>query len=156
MARTSSRRACNLYARINAQEASQMNPVDEVGSKLGEWREHPAQFVEEQFGVKPDAWQAEALEAFPHSPLLAMRACAGPGKTAVLAWIGWNFLLTREEPYIGATSITGDNLRANLWTELGRWYARGKLLTEWFTTTKTTIFSNNFPHTWKLEARSGS
>ncbi len=131
-----------------------MNPLDEVGSKLSEWREHPAQFVEEQFGVTPDAWQAEALEAFPCSPLLAMRACAGPGKTACLAWLGWNYLLTREEPYVGATSITGDNLKANLWTELGRWYSKSKLLQAWFTKTKTTIFANHFPQTWKLEARS--
>src|SRR3974377_2071781 len=98
-----------------------MNPKDIIGSKIDEWLTHPAQMGWGEFGVKPALWQAEALEAFPHSPLLAMRACAGPGKTAVLAWLGWNYLLTRPYPYIGATSITGDNLRANLWTELCRW-----------------------------------
>jgi len=131
-----------------------MNPKDVIGSKIDEWLEHPAQMVEDEFGVTPDAWQAEALEAFPHSPLLAMRACAGPGKTAVLAWLGWNYLLTRPYPYIGATSITGDNLRANLWTELGRWQARSELLQILFTKTKTAIFAKEAPQTWKLEARS--
>jgi hypothetical protein len=131
-----------------------MNPKDIIGSKIDAWLAHPAQMVEDEFGVKPDAWQAEALEAFPHSPLLAMRACAGPGKTAVLAWLGWNYLLTRPYPYIGATSITGDNLRANLWTELGRWQAKSDLLQLLFTKTKTAIFAKEEPQTWKLEARS--
>ena len=52
-----------------------------------------------------------------------MKSCAGPGKTALLAWLGWNFLLTRPHPMVGATSVNAANLRANLWTELARWYA---------------------------------
>ena len=35
-----------------------------------------------------------------------MKACKGPGKTAVLAWLAWNFLLTRAHPKIAVTSIT--------------------------------------------------
>src|SRR5205814_1739641 len=76
--------------------------------KLILWRQKPQAFVRELFGVTPDAWQDEALEAFPHSPRLAMKACKGPGKTAVLAWIAWNFLVTRLHPMIGATSSSGD------------------------------------------------
>src|SRR5271166_6446341 len=57
------------------------------------WKRKPHAMVEDLFGVKPDPWQREALEAFPHAPRMAMKACAGPGKTALLAWIGWNFLL---------------------------------------------------------------
>ncbi len=117
------------------------------------WREKPYAMVEDLFGVKPDAWQLKALEAFPHCPRLAMRACTGPGKTALLAWIGWNFLLTRPHPYIGATSITGDNLRANLWTELSRWRERSPLLKSAFTQLKTAIYANGHEATWKLEAR---
>jgi phage terminase large subunit len=131
-----------------------MNPGDILGSKLEEWLQHPAQFVEDEFKVTPDAWQVEALEAFPHSPLMAMRACTGPGKTAVLAWLGWNFLLTRPHPSVGATSITGENLKTGLWTELGRWYAKSEILPLLFTKTKSTIFFNEHPQTWKLEARS--
>ena len=118
------------------------------------WWDKPYAMVEDLFGVKPDRWQHQALEAFPHNPRLAMRACTGPGKTAVLAWIGWNFLLTRPHPYVGCTSITGDNLRANLWTELGRWQNKSPLLLDRFTKTKTTIFAKCAPQTWKLEARS--
>ena len=56
------------------------------------WKRKPHAMVEDLFGVKPDPWQREALEAFPHAPRIAMKACAGPGKTALLAWLGWNFL----------------------------------------------------------------
>jgi hypothetical protein len=82
------------------------------------WKLKPYAMVEDLFGVIPDPWQKEALEAFPHAPRMAMKACAGPGKTALLAWLGWNFLLTRPHPMIGATSVNAANLRANLWTEL--------------------------------------
>ena len=54
------------------------------------WKCKPYAMVEDLFGVKPDPWQRDALEAFPHSPRMAMKACAGPGKTALLAWLGWN------------------------------------------------------------------
>lgn len=120
---------------------------------LRRWRDEPPRFVREVFGVEPDAWQDEALAAFPSSPRLAMKACKGPGKTAVLAWIGWNFMLTRPHPRGGATSITGDNLKANLWTELAYWRSKSELLQAAFEQTKTEIFARDHPQTWKLEAR---
>jgi phage terminase large subunit len=120
---------------------------------IARWREHPAAMVRELFGVEPDAWQEEALEAFPKSPRIVMKACAGPGKTAVLAWLGWNFMLTRPHPIGGCTSITGPNLKANLWTELARWRARAPLLQQLFDQTSTKISLKEFPDTWKLEAR---
>ena len=85
------------------------------------WREHPARFVRDAFGATPDPWQDDILEAFPRHRRIALKACTGPGKTAVLAWIILNYLVTRPYPKIAATSITGDNLRDNLWAELSRW-----------------------------------
>jgi phage terminase large subunit len=119
------------------------------------WKRKPHAMVEDLFGVKPDPWRREALEAFPHTPRMAMKACAGPGKTALLAWLGWNFLLTRPHPMVGVTSVNAANLRANLWTELARWYAapRAAILRALFTMTKTEIFANDHPQTWRLEAR---
>ena len=119
------------------------------------WKRKPHAMVEDLFGVKPDPWQREALEAFPHTPRMAMKACAGPGKTALLAWLGWNFLLTRPHAMIGATSVNAANLRANFWTELARWYAapRAAILRALFTMTKTEIFAKDHPQTWRLEPR---
>lgn len=121
--------------------------------RIRRWKEHPVQMVRELFGVEPDAWQADALEQYPHCPRMAMKACTGPGKTAGLAWIGWNFLLTRPNAIAGATSISGDNLKANLWTELARWREKAPLLQRLFEMTKTEIFARDHPKTWKMEAR---
>ena len=110
-------------------------------------------FVRELFGVTPDPWQDEALIAFPHNPRVALKSCKGPGKTATLAWLGWNYLLTRPHPMCGATSISGDNLKAGLWTELARWRTSCPLLMNAFEMTKTEIFSKEHPKTWKMEAR---
>ncbi len=121
--------------------------------KIKLWREKPVAFVQDQFGVMPDPWQVDALEAFPHSPRLALKSCKGPGKTAVLAWLGLCFLLTRPHAMVGATSISGSNLRTNLWTELARWIAKSPLLQSAFEQTKSEIFSRQHPKTWRMEAR---
>ena len=123
---------------------------------LRRWREHPVQFVREVFGVVPDAWQARVLEAFPHHQRLAMKACKGPGKTAVEAWLAWNFLLTRIEPKVAAVSVTAENLADNLWSEMAKWQQRSPLLQATFEWNKTRIFCRRSPETWWMSARSWS
>lgn len=85
---------------------------------------------------------------------MAMRASKGPGKTALLAWLGWNFLLTRPHPNIAATSISADNLRDNLWKEMAVWRNKSKLLQEAFVWQKERIFAKDHPETWFMSARS--
>lgn len=109
--------------------------------------------VRDLFGVNPDPWQEEALECFPTNQRLAMCACKGPGKTAVEAWMAWNFLLTRPHPKIAATSIDESNLRDNLWTEMAVWMNKSRLLQSAFTWNKTRIFSNTNPETWWMSFR---
>lgn len=129
-------------------------------AKIKRWREQPETFVVDQFGVEPDAWQLETLRAFadPTKQRISLQACAGPGKTAVLAWCGWNFLSCYgdrgEHPKGAAVSITGDNLDNNLWPELAKWQGRSEFLKSAFTWTKTRIFANDHPETWFLSARS--
>ena len=122
--------------------------------KLRLWKEDPRRFVRDVFGVIPDPWQDDVLEAFPHRQRLAMKACKGPGKTAVLAWLAWNFLLTRREPKIAATSITSDNLADNLWAEMAKWQQKSPLLQSTFEWGKTRITSRQMPETWWMSARS--
>lgn len=127
---------------------------------LRRWRTDAVAFVREQFGVEPDAWQADALRAFadPAQPRISLQACVGPGKTAVLAWCGWHFLACQgdrgEHPKGAAVSIIKDNLDANLWPELAKWRDRSAFLREAFTWTKTRVFANDHEGTWFLEARS--
>ena len=124
-----------------------------LGERLKLWKEHPAVMVRELFKIEPDAWQIDVLEAFPHHQRLAMQACKGPGKTAVLAWLCWNFMLTRSHPNIGATSISGDNLKDGLWKEMSIWRQAAPLLQQLFEMTSNRIFFKQFPDTWFMSAR---
>jgi len=121
------------------------------------WWEKPQVFVREVFGITPDAWQDEVLEAFPHHPRQALKACKGPGKTAVLAWLSWCFLRTRPYPKIVATSVSSDNLRDNLWSEMAKWQqkARAGVLSD-FQWTAERIFHKSYPERWWMSARSWS
>lgn len=112
--------------------------------------------VRELFGVEPDLWQEEALDAFPSKQRMALLACKGPGKTTVLAWLAWNFLLTRPHPKVVATSINGDNLADGLWAEMAKWQQKSELLKQQFTWTKTRIFANDHAETWFMTARTWS
>lgn len=127
-----------------------------AADKLRLWREKPPVFVREVFNVTPDPWQDDALEAFPTHPRIAMKACAGPGKTALLAWLCWNFLVTRPKPKIAATAISGDNLRDNLWTEMSKWMDRSELIKDQFTWQAERIFLKANPQNWWMSARQWS
>jgi hypothetical protein len=126
------------------------------------WRSNPLQFVREMFNVEPDPWQIDALEAYadPLKQRISMQACVGPGKSALLAWCGWHFLLCQgnkiEHPKGAAVSITADNLKDNLWPEMSKWQSQSPLLMHLFTWTKERIFAKDHPETWFLAARSWS
>lgn len=125
-----------------------------AAAQIREWRLSPLRMVRELFNVEPDEWQKDALEAFPHNPRVALKACVGPGKTFVMAMLGWNFMLTRPHPIVGCLSTTAQNLKTNLWTELARWREKAPLLKQTFEQTNSTIFNRQHPKTWKMEARS--
>lgn len=127
--------------------------TEAVRRRFHRWRWHPETFVYEELHVEPDAWQLEALKVFPHNPRLALKACKGPGKTALLAWLILNFLATRPHPKIGATSITGDNLDTNLWPEISKWLNRSEFLKETFTWTASRVSHKRHPETWFAVAR---
>lgn len=133
-------------------------------NQIRRWRENSLVFVNEVFGVELDHWQREALTAYQDMSVerlrIALKACAGPGKTASLAWIGWHFLLCQadygEHPKGACVSITKDNLKDNLWPEFSKWQERSEILKRAFTWTKQRIFANDHPETWFLSARSWS
>ncbi len=125
------------------------------------WRENPNVFVYECFGVTPDKWQEKVLTVFPSQDpdkiRISLQACAGPGKSTVLAWCGWNFLQCYgdkyEHPKGAAVSITGDNLGDNLWPEFSKWQQRNEGLKKAFKWTSESIYSVDHPETWFISAR---
>lgn len=128
------------------------------------YRRDPVLFVRNVFRAEPDEWQADALRAYEAGGVprarLGMQACAGPGKSTVLAWIGWHALLCmgdeQRHPNGYATSITDDNLKDGLWKELAVWHQRSPLLLAAFTWQKERIFAKNHPETWFLSKRTFS
>jgi len=111
--------------------------------RLVRWRASALAFVTEAFGtaLEPlDPWQIHALELLPATRRLCLKACKGPGKTTFLAWAIWWFLVTHYEPRIGATSITGDNLRDNLWAELAKWRRLSPVLARAFEWTASRVY----------------
>ena len=130
--------------------------------RVHEWRFDPLKFVREVFRAEPDGWQADVLTALgaPGRKRIAMKACAGPGKTAVLAWVGWHRMLcyaaVNEHPKGAAVSITADNLKDNLWAELARWQNESQILLQAFQWQKERIFAKNHPETWFLSAKAWS
>lgn len=134
-----------------------------AASRILAWKNDPVRFVRENFQVDPDSWQVDALLSLVKPDengvtRLCMKACAGPGKSAVLAWIGWWFLScwgdVGDHPKGIATSVTGKNLEDNLWAELSKWQQRSAYLSGAFTHQAESIFANDHPTTWFLSARS--
>src|SRR6185369_4366253 len=124
-----------------------MSELEDAVARVRRWRLDPVAFVRENFEVEPDAWQIDALNAvggdYSVKRRLCMKACTGPGKSAVLAWIGWHrlacFAAKGEHPKGAALSSTGDNLKDNLWAECAKWQTRSKFLSAAFTWTKERI-----------------
>lgn len=137
-------------------------PLSAATLRIREWRHDPVKFVREVFHAEPDPWQCDVLRsaAKPGRTRIAMKACAGPGKTAVLAWLGWwrlsCFAAKKEHPKGAAVSITAENLSSNLWAEMSRWQSESKFLLEAFVWTSTKIFAKDHPQTWFLSAKSWS
>lgn len=127
-----------------------------ASDKIRLWRNRPDLMVRDLFGAVPDPWQDEVLKAFPTNQRIAMKASKGPGKSTLLAWCAWNFLLTRPHPKIAATSVSGDNLRDGLWSEMAKWRQQSPLLQEAFVWQKERIFAKDFPETWWMSARQWS
>ena len=135
---------------------SRYSALELSNAQLLAWKMRPDIMVRELFGVEPDGWQEDALRAFPTTPRIAMKAAKGPGKTACLSWMAWNFLLTRVNPNIAAVSINADNLRDGLWKEMAVWRNKSQLLKAKFEWQTERIFAREAPATWWMSARAWS
>ena len=135
-----------------------------AASVILKWRKDSVEFVRYHFNVEPDAWQRQYLKSLvsgdSSDKRISLNACAGPGKTAVLAWSGWWFLTCwgREgnHPKGVAIAVTRDNLKDNLWPELSKWQGHSEYLKRAFVWTKERIYAADHPETWFLSARSWS
>lgn len=135
---------------------------------LRRWKRSTAAFARECCGYEPDAWQLKVFRDFdspvdssnPPSQRVAMQACAGPGKTRGEATIGWKFLVCHGGPGAHpngfALSISGDNLKDNLWKEMAVLRNESPILQQMFEWTSEKIYNRDYPDTWWIKARSYS
>lgn len=128
----------------------------EIVDKIRRWKDDPVTFVREVFQVDPDPWQCQILAGAPTNNRIGMKACKNPGKTAVLSWIAWWYLLTRPHPKIIATSVSGDNLSDGLWSEMAKWQQRSQLLMQEFQWSAESIKHKLYGSTWFMVARQWS
>lgn len=111
----------------------------------------------------PRQWQAEALgeigqhlrnQETRHQPLLLARASGhGIGKSAFISMvIKWG-MDTCEDCKVVVTANTENQLRTKTWPEIAKWQ-RLSITRDWFTCTKTAIYSNDPNHTnaWRADA----
>lgn len=128
--------------------------IRKAALNIARWRENPVDFVREEFNAEPDEWQADFLNAYARSkkPRTYAKACKGPGKTTALSWCSWHFLACYSHPKIPATSITGANLRNNLWSEMAKWQSHSEYLKNAFTWRAERIYANDHPETWFMAA----
>lgn len=81
--------------------------------------------VREVFGVEPDDWQREGLDAFDRGERrISVRSCHGVGKTAWLSWLVWAMLLARFPQKTVATAPSRGQLEDALVVEVLKWYGR--------------------------------
>lgn len=125
-------------------------------SVIEKWNKNPVSFVQDVFDTEPDSWQKDVLIALVTNNRLALQASKGVGKSTLLAWAAWWFLVCKPHPKIAATSISYDNLADGLWTEMAKWQSKSDLLKHQFEWTKTRIFNKDFPETWFMSARTWS
>lgn len=132
-----------------------MIPPD-LTQQFARWRARPVDFVRENFGAEPDAWQVDVLNAFVTNQRIAIKSNKGSGKSCALSWIIWNFLTCYLHPHVAVTSVSGDNLRDCLWSELAMWQAKSPLLRSLFTHNAERITCNATPKSWWASARAWS
>lgn len=138
-----------------------INPADvpAIRRKLAEWRWNANLFATECFGFKPDKWQEKFFDYLvdPDKCRIALKAAKGCGKSAAETIAIWWFMCVLGDPSShpkgAATSITGDNLKDNLWPELAKWRGRSQFVTKMFEWTKERIFCRDHPETWFMSAR---
>lgn len=134
-----------------------------AADKIKRWRDDPVTMVREEFKIEPDLWQADVLREFPKQGLdqrVSLQACAGPGKSLLLAACGLNFLAcygeAGEHPKGAVVAITQDNLKTNIWPEFSKLMQRSEFFRTAFKWTKERIYAIDHPETWFLAARSFS
>ena len=96
--------------------------ADQLDAFVALYRRDPVAMVTDVFGVTPDAWQVEALEAYGRGERrISIRSAHGVGKTAVVSWMAAHHILTRFPQKCAVTAPSSPQLWDAFWAELLHW-----------------------------------
>lgn len=138
----------------------------QAAARVRTWRENPLSFFYDELKFDPDLWQKEFISKLPSQDpgekQIALKACTGPGKSAVLGgavnwFVGCHGGIDGTDHPTGAViSIDQANLRSGVWKEIAAWRSRSSYMTSAFDLTASKLCAKESPDTWKMEARSWS
>lgn len=92
--------------------------------RLTIWKDKPHVFVKEAFSVQLEQWQEKVLHSLVKHDRVAVRSGHGVGKTALMSWIIFWWLLTRYPAKIACTAPTVHQLSDILWSEVAKWHKK--------------------------------
>ncbi len=91
---------------------------------LSHWRNDPARFVADVWGVDMEPFQREGLQAVEHHGRVSIRSGHGVGKSTLDAWAVLWFLSTHFPAKAPCTAPTAHQLEDVLIAEIGLWLQR--------------------------------
>lgn len=141
-----------------------MNAIDAAAAQVKIWRENPRSFFYGELKMADDdPWQDRFIEKLPsqnpNEKMIALKACTGAGKSAVLGAAQCWFVACHggrdatEHPIGIVTSIDQTNLKSGVWKEIAVWRSRSEYMTRAFELTASRLYAKHAHDTWYVEAR---
>lgn len=91
------------------------------------YKKHPISFVEQVIGVTPTKQQKSLINLMTKSDArVAVKSCTASGKTAVLAWMSFYFLICYPDCRGICTAPTAQQLHRVLRAEMAKWLSKMK------------------------------
>jgi phage terminase large subunit len=123
------------------------------------WLANPTEAIKDWFGVTPDDWQGDALNAVfcGKEDRVAIKSAHGPGKSALDSWIGWVFLQCYEDSRVVAVAPTAAQLQDALFPEYAKWWSKmpQRMQDEWHLSASHIRHKGN-PQVWFAVGRTSN
>ncbi len=136
--------------------------TEREAAALDYWLRFPVEAVKAWFGVTPEDYQGDIINALlqpTHEQVsrVAVKSSHGVGKTTTESWCGWVFLMTREMCKVVATAPTANQLQDVLWPEFAKWHMKmpDELSSQW-DISATHIRHKKYDKNWFATARTSN
>lgn len=138
-----------------------MSPFDQQMVKaFAYWRANPVEAIKDWFGVTPEPYQGDVLNALLAEDgvsRVAVKSGHGVGKTTIESWCHWVYLLTRPHSRIPCTAPVASQLGDILWPEIAKWHEKmPEELKNMWSLSSTHVRHKQFEKTWFSVARTST